>query len=173
RHFDTDLQDAQSLEDHLSTYAAKLKGLKRMIEGAAPETLYLLDELGAGTDPREGGALGLACLESFREKGAFVLANTHQPLLKLLTQEEKGMANAAMLFDEKTGKPTFRLVSGIPGQSYALTLAKQMGFNDELLEKAKSHLPQGEADLSAILTQLGQEKQAAEKARQEAEKIRE
>jgi len=171
-HFDTDLRDEQSLSDHLSTYAAKLVALKRMMDQAGPQTLYLLDELGAGTDPREGGALGLACLEVFREKGAFVLANTHQPLLKLLTQEEKGMANAAMLFDETTGKPTFCLVSGIPGRSYALTLAKQMGFSDELLERAKTHLPPGEADLSELLAKLGQEKDAAEKAKQEAEKIR-
>ena len=144
-----------------------------MLENSGPDTLYLLDELGAGTDPREGGALGLACLEEFREKGTFVLANTHQPLLKLLTQEEKGMANAAMLFDEATGKPTFRLVSGIPGQSYALTLARQMGFEESILEKAKAHLPQGEADLSELLAKLGQEKQIAEKTRQEAERIKE
>lgn len=172
-HFDSDLQDEQSLSDHLSTYAARLKALKRMLDHCGPGTLYLLDELGAGTDPREGGALGLACLEVFREKGALVLANTHQPLLKLLTQEEKGMANAAMLFDEKTGHPTFRLVSGIPGQSYALTLARQLGFGEEILEKAKAHLPQGEADLSELIAKLGQEKQAAQTARQEAEKIRE
>ncbi len=169
KHFDSDLLDGQSLSDHLSTYAAKLKALKRMLDQCGPQTLYLLDELGAGTDPREGGALGLACLETFLEKGALVLANTHQPLLKLLTQEEKGMA---MLFDEQTGKPTFRLVSGIPGQSYALTLAQQLGFEEAVLEKAKSHLPQGEADLSAMLTKLGQEKQLAEKARQDAERIK-
>ncbi len=171
-HFDTDLRDEQNLSDHLSTYAAKLTALKRMMDQAGPETLCLLDELGAGTDPREGGALGLACLEEFRQKGAFVLANTHQPLLKLLTQEEKGMANAAMLFDETTGKPTFRLVPGIPGRSYALTLAQQMGFDDALLERAKTHLPPGEVDLSELLTKLGQEKDAAAKARQEAEKLR-
>ena len=171
-HFDTDLGDEQNLGDHLSTYAAKLRALKRMLDHCGPETLLLLDELGAGTDPREGGALGLACLETFREKGAFVLANTHQPLLKLLTQEEKGMANAAMLFDEVTGKPTFRLVEGIPGQSYALTLARQLGFSEELLEKAKGHLPQGEADLSEMLAKLGQEKHAMLAARQDAEKIR-
>jgi len=173
KHFDSDLDDEQNLSDHLSTYAAKLKALKRMIDHCGPETLFLLDELGAGTDPREGGALGLACLETFREKGTLVLANTHQPLLKLLTQEEKGMANAAMLFDETTGQPSFRLVSGIPGQSYALTLARQLGFNEEILEKAKAHLPQGEADLSEMLAKLGQEKQAAEKARQESERLRE
>jgi DNA mismatch repair protein MutS2 len=172
-HFDTDLEDGQSLSDHLSTYAAKLKALKRMMDHCGPETLFLLDELGAGTDPREGGALGIACLEAFLEKGATVMANTHQPLLKLLTQEEKGMANAAMLFDEKTGKPTFQMVSGIPGQSYALTLARQFGFSEEILEKAKAHLPQGEADLSEMLAKLGQEKQAAQAARQEAEKARE
>ncbi|HUO57899.1 MAG TPA: Smr/MutS family protein [bacterium] len=168
KHFDSDLLDGQSLSDHLSTYAAKLRALKRMLDHCGPETLLLLDELGAGTDPREGGALGLACLETFREKGAFVLANTHQPLLKLLTQEEKGMANAAMLFDEQTGKPTYRLVSGIPGQSYAFTLAKQLGFEDALLEKAKAHLPQGEVDLSEVLAKLGQEKQLADRDRQEA-----
>jgi DNA mismatch repair protein MutS2 len=169
-HFDTDLMDDQSLQDHLSTYAAKLTALKRMLDHSGPQTLFLLDELGAGTDPREGGALGLSCLESFREKGVFVLANTHQPLLKLLTQEEKGMANAAMLFDEQTGKPTFRLVLGIPGRSYALTLATQMGFDPAVLERAKAHLPEGEADLSELLAKLGGEKQRMEEARMEAEK---
>ena len=164
--------DDQSLQDHLSTYAAKLTALKRMLDHSGPQTLFLLDELGAGTDPREGGALGLSCLESFREKGAFVLANTHQPLLKLLTQEEKGMANAAMLFDEQTGKPTFRLVLGIPGRSYALTLATQMGFDPAVLERAKAHLPEGEADLSELLAKLGGEKQRMEEARMEAEKSR-
>ncbi len=180
RHFDSDLRDGQSLQDHLSAYAAKLKALKRMLDYAPlqgegsgeelPTSLFLLDELGAGTDPREGGALGLACLEAFRERGAWVMANTHQPLLKLLTQEEKGMANAAMLFDEATGKPTYQLVSGIPGRSYALALAHQLGFPEDLLEKAKTHLPQGEADLSEILSKLGAEKQVLENARLEAEK---
>ncbi len=171
-HFDTDLTDAQNLEDHLSTYAAKLTALKRMLDRADGETLLLLDELGSGTDPREGGALGLACLEAFREKQSLVFANTHQPLLKLLTQEEKGMANAAMLFDEATGKPTFKLVVGIPGRSYALTLATQLGFDPAVLEKAKAHLPQGEADLSELLAKLGAEKQQAQEARLEAEKSR-
>jgi DNA mismatch repair protein MutS2 len=171
-HFDTDLTDAQNLEDHLSTYAAKLTALKRMLDRADEETLLLLDELGSGTDPREGGALGLACLEAFREKQSLVFANTHQPLLKLLTQEEKGMANAAMLFDEATGKPTFKLVVGVPGRSYALTLATQLGFDPAVLEKAKAHLPQGEADLSELLAKLGAEKQQAQEARLEAEKSR-
>jgi len=171
-HFDSDLLDGQSLTDHLSTYAAKLKGLQRMMDKAGPGTLLLMDELGAGTDPKEGGALGLACLETLREKGSHVLANTHQPLLKLLTSEERGMANAAMLFDEASGKPTFRLVTGIPGQSYAFTLARQMGFEEKVLERAKGHLPQGEADLSELLAKLGAEKQGAAKARAEAERIR-
>jgi DNA mismatch repair protein MutS2 len=171
-HFDCDLEDSQDLGGHLSTYAAKLRALKRMLDHAGPGSLLLLDELGAGTDPREGGALGLACLECLRERGAFVLANTHQPLLKLLTQEEKGMANAAMLFDEATGKPTFRLASGVPGQSHALTLADQMGFPSEVLQKAKAHLPQGEADLSEILAKLGHEREAQERALREAEKSR-
>ncbi|MGH7739659.1 MAG: endonuclease MutS2, partial [bacterium] len=170
--FDTDLMDAQNLQDHLSTYAAKLQALKRMLDGADGETLLLLDELGAGTDPREGGALGLACLEAFREKNSLVFANTHQPLLKLLTQDEKGMANAAMLFDEATGKPTFKLVVGVPGRSYALTLATQLGFDPKVLEKAKAHLPPGEADLGELLAQLGAEKQKMTDARLEAEKAR-
>jgi DNA mismatch repair protein MutS2 len=172
RHFDCDLLDGQSLSDHLSSFAAKLRALKRMMEKAGPETLFLMDELGAGTDPREGGTLGLACLEVFREKGAFAMANTHQPLLKLLTQEEAGMANAAMLFDEATGKPTYRLVPGVPGQSYAFTLARQLGFDEAVLERAKAHMPQGEADLSELLSKLGSEKHLAEAARQEAERAR-
>ena len=173
KHFDTDLTDGQSLMDHMSTYAAKLTALKRMLDHAEPPCLFLLDELGAGTDPLEGGALGLACLESFREKGAFVLGNTHQPILKLLTQEEQGMANAAMLLDEVSGKPTFKLVSGVPGRSYAFTLAKQIGFPETIMERAKAHLPAGEADLSEVLSKLALEMQLAEKARIDSERTRE
>ncbi len=172
-HLDTDLTDGQSLSDHLSTYAAKLTALKRMLDHAESFSLFLLDELGAGTDPREGGALGLACLETFREKGSYVLGNTHQPLLKLLTQEEQGMVNAAMMLDEETGKPTFKLVSGVPGRSYAFTLARQIGFPETIMEKAKSHLPTGEADLSELLSKLASEKQMAEKARRDSERTRE
>jgi DNA mismatch repair protein MutS2 len=171
-HFDSDLLDGQSLKDHLSSYAAKLKALKRMMDHTGGSCLFLLDELGAGTDPLEGGALGLACLETFRERGAFVMANTHQPLLKLLTQEEKGMANAAMLFDEATGQATFRMAVGLPGRSFAFTLARQMGFDPAILERAKSHLPAGEADLSDVLSKLGAERLAVEKARVDAQKTR-
>jgi DNA mismatch repair protein MutS2 len=78
-----------------------------------------------------------------------------------------------MLFDETTGKPSFRLVAGIPGQSYALTLARQLGFGEEILEKAKAHLPQGEVDLSEMLAKLGQEKEAAARARQDAQRLQE
>ena len=82
------------------------------------------------------------------------------------------MANAAMLFDESTGKPTYRLVPGVPGQSYAFTLARQLGFDEAVLERAKAHMPQGEADLSELLSKLGREKYLAEAARQEAERAR-
>jgi DNA mismatch repair protein MutS2 len=171
--WDTDLGDGQSLADHLSTYEARLRALMRMLGHAGPGTLLLLDELGAGTDPQEGGALGLACLESFRAKGAFVFATTHQPLLKLHAQQEAGMLNAAMLMDEATGRPTFRFAPGFPGRSHAMELAVKVGFPPAVLEQARRLLPEGEADLSDVLAGLEAERRALEKARVEAERFRE
>ncbi len=170
--FDTDLNDGQSLADHLSTYEARLRALMRMLFLADGDTLLLLDELGSGTDPQEGGALGLACLEAFRSRGAFVFATTHQPLLKLSAQQESGMMNAAMLMEESTGKPTFRFAAGFPGRSHAMELAAQIGFPREILDKARQLLPPGEADLADILAGLEAERRALEKARREAEGAR-
>ena len=169
---DSDLPDEQDLENHLSTFAAKLTALKRMMESAAPGGLVLLDELGSGTDPREGGALGLAVLEKLTASGALVFASTHQPELKRLAVEAPGLANAAMVYDEATGKPTYRLVQGLPGQSHALGLAKEVGFPPDVLERAQGLLPAGEADLSALLEKASQEKLLAEAARREAETAR-
>lgn len=171
--FDTDLDDGQSLTEHLSTYEARLRALMRMFDAAGPGTLLLLDELGAGTDPQEGGALGLACLEAFRERGATVLATTHQPLLKVHAQGESGMMNAAMLMDEATGRPTFRFAAGFPGRSHALELAAKVGFPGSVIARAKELLPAGEADLTEMLAGLESERRAMEKARAEAEQSRE
>lgn len=172
RRFDSDLSDEQDLEHHLSTYAAKLTALRRMIESAGSDTLLLLDELGSGTDPREGGALGLAVLERLTAQGTHVFATTHQPELKRLTEDRPGMQNAGMVFDDASGKPTYRLVQGVPGRSHALSLAAQVGFPQDVLDRAKSLIPSDELDLSELLEKAAREKVAAETARVEAERLR-
>lgn len=172
RRFDTDLSDEQDLEHHLSTYAAKLAALRRMMESAGPDTLLLLDELGSGTDPREGGALGLAVLERLAQAGTHVFATTHQPELKRLAENRPGMQNAGMVFDEASGKPTYRLIQGVPGRSHALSLAAQVGFPQDVLDRAKSLIPSDELDLSELLEKAAREKVAAENARLEAERFR-
>lgn len=172
RRFDSDLSDEQDLERHLSTYAAKLTALCRMMEEAGGDTLLLLDELGSGTDPREGGALGLAVLERLASLGTHVFATTHQPELKRLIEDNPRMQNAGMVFDEANGRPTYRLVQGVPGRSHALSLAAEVGFPPEVLERAKVLLPPGEWDLSEMLEKAAQEKMAAAAARGEAETLR-
>ncbi len=169
---DSDLSDEQDLEHHLSTYAAKLTALRRMMASADSRTLLLLDELGSGTDPREGGALGLAVLESLAAAGTHVFATTHQPELKRLIEGRPGMQNAGMVFDEVDGKPTYRLIQGVPGRSHALSLAAEVGFPPEVLARAKSLIPADELDLSELLEKAAQERMEAQKAREEAQRLK-
>lgn len=155
-----DIGDEQSIEASLSTYAAHLTNLKRIVERAAPSTLLLIDELGSGTDPEEGAALSQAILEVVLERGAYGVVTTHLAPLKVFAAQRDGVRNAAMRFDVEALRPTFQLVVGQPGRSYALAIAERVGLAPELLARAEAVLGAEGARLERLLATLEEQRSA-------------
>jgi DNA mismatch repair protein MutS2 len=179
----TDIGDEQSIEASLSTYAAHLTNLKRIVEHAGPDTLVLIDELGSGTDPDEGAALSQAILEQVLAQRAFGVVTTHLAPLKVFAAQRPGVRNAAMRFDVDRLRPTFELAVGQPGRSYALAIAERVGLGAALLERAAEVLgPEGarlerlletlERQREALQSQLDQARGARDAAVGEAEVLR-
>ncbi len=135
---DADIGDHQSLESSLSTFSGHLRKILRILEGVQKGSLVLLDELGTGTDPEEGSALGQAILETLLESHALVMANTHLGSLKLFSVQSNRAENASMEFDPENLAPSFRLLVGVPGASHALDVAQTMGMPSPILERAQS-----------------------------------
>jgi DNA mismatch repair protein MutS2 len=158
----SDIGDEQSIEASLSTYAGHLRNLRTIVEGASENTLVLIDELGSGTDPDEGAALSQAILERILAGGARGLITTHLAPLKVFASETPGVANAAMRFDVDELRPTYQLMVGQPGRSYALSIAERLGLPADLLERAASLLgPEGER-LETLLTTLENQRERLE-----------
>lgn len=167
-----DMGDEQSIEASLSTYAAHLVNLKKIVLESAPDVLVLIDELGSGTDPAEGAALSQAILEQVLRNGSMGLVTTHLAPLKVFASETPGVLNAAMRFDVELLQPTFEMVRGQPGRSYALAIAERLGLPDQLLERAAEVLgPEGER-LEGLLETLEKQREqlADELGRLEAER---
>ncbi len=149
-----DIGDEQSLEASLSTFSAHLKHLKEILDGASADALVLVDELGSGTDPLEGAALGGAILEELTRRGTTTIATTHLGALKELASEVPGVVNASLQFDAERLAPTYRLIKGIPGRSYGLAIAQRLNMPAEVLRRAEERVPQMERDLSALLADV-------------------
>ena len=149
-----DIGDDQSIEASLSTFSGHLCRVRSILEAADAQTLVLLDELGTGTDPGEGGALALAVLDHLRQRGARVIVTTHLHLIKGYAHLEDGVENAAVEFDAETLQPSFRLHYGIPGASHAFTIARRLGLPEELLARAGAYLGHGERTGLAVLERL-------------------
>jgi DNA mismatch repair protein MutS2 len=171
----SDIGDEQSIEASLSTYAGHLKNLKAIVDAANPNVLILIDELGSGTDPSEGAAISQAILEQVLNSGARGLITTHLAPLKVFASEISGIQNAAMRFDVEKLLPSYQLVVGQPGRSYALSIAERIGLSPELLERASDILgPEGERLESLLQTlesqrlKLAEELLLAEDAREQA-----
>ncbi len=137
RRISVDIGDHQSISDRLSTFSARIKTIADIARDLNPPTLILLDEIGTGTDPEEGVALGTAIIDYFRTRGATVVATTHLEALKAYAASTPGCVNAAMEFDEATFAPTYRLVLGIPGRSNALEIAERLDLPTEILTAAR------------------------------------
>lgn len=149
-----DIGDEQSIAQNLSTYSSHLQAIIPITAAAGPGALVLLDELGAGTDPAEGAALAQALLDHFIRTGALVAATTHYAELKAYAATTPGAQNASVEFDLETLRPTYRLVTGLPGRSQALAIAERLGLPPALVAAARDRLGQREQAMEATLERI-------------------
>ncbi|MGE5314541.1 MAG: endonuclease MutS2 [Acidobacteriota bacterium] len=166
RNIFVNIGDNQSIEDDLSTYSSQMLQLKEIVEGAKEGSLVLIDEIGAGTDPTEGGAIAAALLRALTESGAKTIATTHHGALKAFAHETPGMQNGAMEFNQTSLQPTYRFRVGVPGSSYALVIARRLGMSDTVLKDAQAMLGEQQSKLERLLLDLEQRSQEAENERQ-------
>jgi len=149
-----DIGDRQSIAASLSTFSAHVALLRDILERAGAGSLVLLDEIGSGTDPAEGGALATAVLQTLTRRRAVTLATTHLGALKQLAAETVGIVNASLQFDADTLTPTYRLLKGVPGRSYGLAIARRLGIAPDVLEIAERAVPGAERALDALLASV-------------------
>jgi DNA mismatch repair protein MutS2 len=171
-----DIGDEQSVERDLSSFGSHIKNLKTIIEQADCESLVLLDELGSGTDPAEGGALGIAIIEELKRRNSFVIVTTHNSMLKFYAYENRGIECGAMEFDQETLSPTYRLRMGSPGRSYAFEIAKRLGLSSAIIERARENLDSSHIRAEEILSKLEkleiERKKLVESVRNRDERLR-
>ncbi len=149
-----DIGDQQSIAESLSSFSAHIQTIRRMLDVVNMDALILLDELGRATDPEEGGALGVAILDTFRSAGAFSLASTHLLAIKVYGANTEGVLNASMGFDEQTLEPTYILRTGAPGKSAGLDIASRLGLEPQIIERARSRMSSSERDIQQFLSEL-------------------
>ena len=168
RRIYADIGDEQSIAADLSTFSAHLASIVEMTRELDRPALVLLDEVGAGTDPTEGGALGVAIVDHFRARGATVMATTHHGLMKAYAQSTPGVACASFGYDPQTYEPTYRLALGTAGRSLALEMAERLGLPAAVVKDARTRLDRKEAQAEALLKKL---EEGEEKLRQDSERI--
>ena len=149
-----DVGDEQSILASLSTFSAHLKNLAEVLTSATNRSLVLIDELGSGTDPIEGAALGGAILEALTTRGTLAIATTHLGALKELATQVEGVVNASLQFDPVALAPTYRLTKGIPGRSYGISIARRLKLPDDVLARAEERIPADERRVTALLADL-------------------
>jgi DNA mismatch repair protein MutS2 len=175
-----DIGDHQSLAANLSTFTSHVANIGKMIElceagdnaSGAGSALVLLDEVGTGTDPEEGSALGVAVVDHFKRCGAHVLATTHYSGLKMYAANEPGVLNASVEFDEKTLRPTYRLLVGLAGSSSGLEIAQRFGIPAAVISNANQQVKESSRDAVEYLRRIKREAEEAESLRQALEEER-
>ncbi|MDD2543436.1 MAG: endonuclease MutS2 [Candidatus Cloacimonetes bacterium] len=153
-----DIGDDQSIENALSTFSSHLDKIRRMLDAADAESLILIDEIGAATDPQQGSALAQAILEKLAESGAKGIVTTHYTALKVFAESHPGCINASMQFDLKSLIPTYKFSAGIPGDSFAIEVAASLGMNPQLIQRAKSLAGSQNLEFTSLLKKLQEEK---------------
>jgi DNA mismatch repair protein MutS2 len=149
-----DVGDEQSIQASLSTFSAHLKNQAEILGLATHASLVLMDEVGSGTDPLEGAALGGAILEELTRRGTTTIATTHLGALKELATEVRGVVNASLQFDAVQLAPTYRLIKGVPGRSYGISIARRLALPTAVLERAEERVPKSERDVERLIADL-------------------
>jgi len=158
-----DIGDEQSIEQNLSTFSSHMKHIVQILRETDSKSLVLLDELGAGTDPTEGAALGMAVLDFLGKEKSRVIATTHHDSLKTYAYLTKGVSNARVEFDEETLKPIFEISIGLPGKSCAFIIAQKLGLATEVVSQAQSFLSQEKIKADNLIEKIEQDKKLIEK----------
>ena len=164
-----DIGDQQSIEQSLSTFTSHMNNVKAILSQATPRSLVLMDELGTSTDPEEGAALAEAVLYNLSRAGITTVATTHLRRVAAYVQETDGMVNASVELDPETFEPTYGLTIGLPGRSYALTIAAKVGLPPEVVERAQSMLEPEHRRVDELLAEVVKERQAVAEKRMESE----
>ncbi len=158
-----DIGDHQSIAASLSTFSARVAAVRGILDGADAGSLVLVDEIGGGTDPVEGGALATATLLALARRGVTTIVTTHLAQLKELAAAHAGVENASLEFDAASLTPTYRFLQGVPGRSYGLAVARRLGVSPEVLAAADAALPTSQRTLEALLADLELKTQAVER----------
>ncbi|MFA6571176.1 MAG: Smr/MutS family protein [Bacteroidota bacterium] len=174
RRIFSSIGDHQSIENDLSTFSSQIIELKDILSYTEKSSLVLIDEIGSGTDPQEGAALAAGILDTLLELHSFFVATTHQSSLKTYALTKEEIQNASLEFDSKALKPTYKFLSGIPGNSYAFVLAKNFGVPDLILDRARKYIGTNQSQLEESISLLQKYKSEAEefKIQAEQEKIK-
>ncbi len=164
-----DIGDEQSIENDLSTYSSHLFNIKNFIKKTRRDSLFLIDEFGTGTEPAIGGAIAEAALEALNNNGSYGVVTTHYSNLKAMANGKNGITNAAMLFDTKELRPLYKLKIGSPGSSFAFEIARKIGLDESVLQKARRKSGRKEIDFDQRLQEVELEKDRLEEKMKELE----
>lgn len=168
-----DIGDEQSIAQSLSTFSGHMTTIAQYLRQASSDALVLLDELGAGTDPEEGSALAMAILDKLREAGATSFITTHHSALKGYAYSHEEVENASVEFDTETLRPTYRLLTGVPGSSHALTIAERTGVPTEVVELAERYMKEHHSDSAQLIRRLTEQESAVRVEQQRLSEERE
>jgi len=166
-----DIGDEQSLEQSLSTFSGHIRRISRILEAITENSLVLLDEVGAGTDPAEGSVLAIALLKYLADHTQLSVATTHFGELKALKYQDERFENASVEFDEVSLSPTYRLLWGIPGRSNALTIARRLGLKPEVVDQAKTYLGEATEDINQVIAGLEAQRRLQETKAAQAQEL--